>query len=221
MRLSIFASAVAIAVVAGNTAANATLITIDSQVNGASTASGGPQNPDVLPGAFLPDIYSPKDQLTLGAGTYVITNAATSGYFSAWNFEGYPSTPNWVWSFLIADDATSRVLVDDYVLGVGSTQAAMAGLTGTTTWDGNTQLSATSTQDFTDTLILTHTTTLDFLIDDYFLGDNGGGIALDIAPASSASSIPEPSSLLLSLILVGMAGLGRLHRGLKQTTVHA
>jgi hypothetical protein len=67
---------------------NATLILIDSQVNGASTAGGGPTNPDVLPGAFLPDIYSPKNQLTLGAGTYLITNGATSGYFSGWNFEG-------------------------------------------------------------------------------------------------------------------------------------
>jgi hypothetical protein len=125
---------------------NATLILIDSQVNGASTASRGPQDPDVLPGAILPDIYSPKNQLTLGAGTYVITNGATSGYFSGWNFQGYPGSPNWVWSFLIADDATGKVRIDDYVSGVQPNQAAIAGLTGVTTWDGHTQLSGTSTQ---------------------------------------------------------------------------
>jgi hypothetical protein len=212
---------VAIAVVAAGTSAQAALITIDSQVNGASTASGGPQNPDVLPGVVLPDIYSPKDQLTLGAGTYVITNAATSGYFSGWNFEGYPGSSNWVWSFLIADDATGRVLIDDFVSGVQPTQAAIAGLTGTTTWDGNTQLSATAAADFTDTLTLTHTTTLDFLIDDYFLGDNGGGVALNIASASSGSSIPEPSTLILSLIFFGVLGAGRIGRRLKQSTVSA
>jgi hypothetical protein len=196
MCLPLFKCALAIAALAGCcSVANAGIITIDAQVNGASTASGGPQNPDVLPGAFLPDIYSPKNQLTLSAGTYLITNGATSGYYSAWNFEGYPSSPNWVWSFLIADDATSKVLVDGFVLGIQSTQAGMASLTGTTTWDGNTQLSATSTQGFTDTMTLTHTTTLDFLIDDYFLGDNGGGVTLDIAPL--ASSVPVPSTIAL------------------------
>ena len=146
----------------------------------AASAAGGPNLPNVQPGAVLSDIYSPKDQLTLDAGTYLITNGATSGYDSAWNFQGYPNTPNWVWSFLIADDATSQVLVNGYVGAVEPTQAAMAGLVGTTTWNGTTELAATSTQDFRATLILTHTTTLDFLIDDYYLADNGGGVTINI-----------------------------------------
>ena len=207
MRFSIFSTAVAIAAVAGSTAANASsLILINSQVNGASTAGGGPQNPDVLPGAFLPDIYSPKNQLTLTAGSYLITNGATSGYYSAWNYEGYPSSPNWAWSFLIADDATSKVLVDGWVGVNEPTQAAMAGVTGTTTWDGLTELSATSTAGFTYTLTLTHTTTLDFLIDDYYLPDNGGGVALNI----SSSSVPEPSAVTLlgAAVVIGICYAG-------------
>jgi hypothetical protein len=202
MRLAMLRGAVAIVILAGCSAANAaTIVIIDAQVNGAASAGGGPQNPDVLPGAVLNDIYGPKNQLTLDAGTYLITNGATSGYYSAWNFEGYPNSPNWVWSFLIADDATSKVLADGWVSGVGSTQAAMAGLVGTTTWDGNTQLSATSTRDFRDTLTLTHTTTVDFLIDDYYLPDNGGGVTLSI------SSVPEPSSITL-LAAAAVIGIG-------------
>jgi hypothetical protein len=180
-----------IVLLAGCTDANAITVIINAQLDGAASASGGPQAADVLPGAVLSDIYSPKNQLTLDAGTYLITSGATSGYYSAWNFQRYPNSPNWAWSFLIADDATSKVLVDGYVGAVEPTQAAMAGLVGTTTWDGTTELAATSTQDFRETLILTHTTTLDFLIDDYFLSDNGGGVTINI------NSVPEPSSITM------------------------
>jgi hypothetical protein len=97
---------------------------------------------------------------------------------------------------LIADDATSTVINDGYVSSVQPSQAAMAALTGTTTYDGLKQLSANSTVGFTDTLVLTHMTTLDFLIDDYDLSDNGGGVALDVEP------VPEPGALTLSLAAV-------------------
>jgi hypothetical protein len=202
MRLALFGGAVAMVLLAECTAANTITVVIDAKVDGAASASGGPNVPDVLPGAALVNIYSPKDQLTLGPGTYVITNGATSGYYSAWNYEGYPSSPNWAWSFLIADDATSTVLVDGYVGAGQPTQAAMAGLVGTTTWDGLTQLSATSTADFSATMTLTHATTLDFLIDDYDLVDNGGGVTLNI---TGISGVPEPNAPLLlasGLILV-------------------
>jgi hypothetical protein len=186
--------AIALAVIANCAAANAVIVTIDAAKYGASSAAGGPNLPNVQPGAVLNSIYSPKDQLTLGPGVYTITNAATTGYYSSWNFQGYPSSGNWVWSFLIADDANSTVIDDGYVGGVQPTQAAMAALTGTTTYDGLTQLSGTSTAGFTDILVLNHTTLLDFLIDDYFLPDNGGGVALDIEP------VPEPNALVLSLL---------------------
>jgi hypothetical protein len=81
---------------------------------------------------------------------------------------------------LIAGDVTSTVLVDGHAGGVEPTQAAIVGLTGTTTSDGTTQLSATSTARFTGPFPLTHTKMLDFLIDGYYLPDNGGGVALNI-----------------------------------------
>ncbi len=209
MFFSILRCAVAFAALAGCcSAANADIIYINAQVNGASTAGGGPTNPDVLPGAYLPDIYAPKNQLTLTAGTYLVTNAATSGTYSAWNYEGFPSSSNWAWSFLIADDQTSTVLVDGWVDGTASTQAGVAGLTGITTWNGNTLLSATSTAGFTYTLTLAQTTTLDFLIDDYYLPDNGGGVALNISPLAPPSA-PEPSTLTLFGIAAATIGIWR------------
>jgi hypothetical protein len=88
------------------------------------------------------------------------------------------------------------VLVDGYVAGVQPTQATMANLVNTTTGDGNTLLQATSTRDFRETFTLTHTTKLDFLIDDYYLPDNGGGVTLDINPLG-ASSVPEPAAVTM------------------------
>jgi hypothetical protein len=52
-------------------------------------------------------------------------------------------------------------------------------------------------------LRLTHKTTLDFLIDDYFLGDNGGGVTLNI----SSSSVPEPAAITL-LGTAAVIGIG-------------
>jgi hypothetical protein len=146
-------------------------------------------------------------QLTLGPGTYSITNAATSGTFEAWNFEGFPSSPNWVWSFLIGSDngnGTATILKSDYVSGVFSTPDLAAAATGITTWDWQTQLSGTSTKGFHDTLTLGATTTLDFFIDDYFLPDNGGGVALDIKPISP---VPLPAGLPLFAAGLGTLGL--------------
>lgn len=174
------------------------IVDIDATKYGCSQCNS-PSN--ILPGTVLSNIYSPKLQLTLGPGTYTITNNDANGtdYYSAWQFNGGPG--NWVWSFVAANDATSTVLMDDYVFPVDTTQSAMSNQTGTTTWDGNTQLSATSTALFTDQLVLSATTTVDFFIDDYFLGDNTGGVSLLISGGSTTA--PEPASIALTL-----AGLG-------------
>jgi len=76
------------------------------------------------------------------------------------------------------------VILDDYIggtttypSGVYATQADAASATGVLTYDDLTVLSGTSTAGFVDSFTLSSTTTLDFLIDDYDLSDNGGGVA--------------------------------------------
>jgi hypothetical protein len=189
------------------------VVDIDSQKWGCNQCSG-PQN--VNPGTAVTPFYTGGAtgllQLTLGAGTYTIANADPLGtdYYSAWNFQGYPSTGNWAWSFMIANDATDKVLMDDYIGAVQATQLAMSDLTGQATYDGQspgTLLPATSTAGFTDTLTLSVTTTLDFFVDDYALGDNGGGVALSITPVTP-SSVPEPGTVggtLAGLALLAIA----------------
>ncbi len=171
-----------------------TVVDIDATLQGCSQCNS-PSN--ILPGTVLSDIYTPKVQLVLGPGTYTITNADPNGtdQFGGWR---YDSGNQWVWSFVVANDATGVVLMDDYVNNTDSSEAAIANQTGTTTFDGNTMLSATSTAGFTDTLVLASTTTLDFFVDDFALGDNAGGVALLIS-GGSVSSTPEPGSIGLTL----------------------
>ncbi len=191
-------------------AAATTVVDIDSQKYGCSQCSG-PQN--VLPGTVLSDIYTPSLQLTLGPGTYTFTNGDPNGtdYYSAWNFNGYPTSGNWVWSFIVANDANSTVLMDDYTGGIWSTQSGAANATAITTYDGNTVLSGTSAAGFIDHLTLGSTTTLDFFIDDYALGDNGGGVAVAISGSGAA---PEPASwLLMGVAIAALLVIRRRRQG--------
>jgi hypothetical protein len=204
--------------------ARAGVIDINATVSGCSQCSGVSQ---VTPGTTITDLYSPV-QVTLGPGTYSVTNAATTGMYSAWNFEG-PVSSNWVWSFVAAIDTgggTGTSILDDYIggdasypSGVYATQALAAGATGIDTYDNMTVLSGTSTAGFVDSFVLASTKTVDFFIDDYGLGDNAGGVALNIACSSGAclssqtSGVPEPGSIGLTLAgLVGFAAAWRRAR---------
>ncbi len=195
-----------IALFAAGLAQAGTVIDIDATKYGCSQCNG-PTNvePGTTVNPFFTGGASSLLQLTLGPGTYTITNADPNGtdYFSAWNFQGYPTSGNWVWSFMVADDATDKILMDDFVTAIEPTQSAMSNLTGTMTFDGMTQLAGTSTAGFTDTLTLASTKTLDFFIDDFALGDNGGGVALNISGQSAA---PEPGTA--GLLLGALAALG-------------
>ena len=190
-------AAVAAAALAA-TSAHAVTLNIDATLNG-SYVAGSPLN--LLPGTVAQP-YNPV-QLILAAGTYVITNAASTGYFSAWNFNGsgLGSSSNWVWGFVMAEHG-GNIIEDAYTADVLTSQAAVAMRTGTTTWNGNTLLSATSTVGFTDTFTLVHSTTLDFYVDDYNwgLGDNYGGVSINI------SAVPEPGTAVLWL--TGLAAVG-------------
>lgn len=105
-------------------------------------------------------------QLTLPAGHYRISNAAgqfgADPDFTAWNYSG-----GWVWNFVMCNHADNHVVLYVEAGGVQSSQLAIA--------------SQDAVQHITASFMLTETTTLDFMIRDYYLGDNAGGVAVRIA----------------------------------------
>ena len=145
----------------------ATIVNIDATLYGFAA----PTDPAPVPGQVISPISNAPggalNQLTLPAGSYKVTNASglpgANPNFTAWR---YNSAPNWVWSMVIADNATDKVVAYTDAGGVQSTQAAIA--------------AEPSVQDVSDGFILGATTTLDFMIRDYDLPDNAGGVALDI-----------------------------------------
>jgi hypothetical protein len=198
-------------------AANADILNIDATVSGCTSCFGGPL---ATPAGTVVTLINPV-KLTLGAGTYTITNAATvngvepgaNASFLAFNFE-LANPSGWAWNFMVATDngdGTGTLIKGDFVSGTASTKALMAGMTGVQTFDYTTLLPGTSTAGFIDTLVLSKTTTLNFFIDDGFLPDNAAGVSLDIALASPpppTSDTPEPSSfVLLSSGVAGLAGI--------------
>lgn len=196
--------------------ARALIINISATGSGCAECSGGAAGSGTVQGAIV-TLYNPV-QLTLGPGTYVITNAATVNgvepgadpSFLAYNYQAGNPT-GWAWSFLVATDngnGTGTMLKFDYVPGNSGTQAGMAGFTGVQTFDYSTLLSGTSTAGFIDTLTLSQTTTLDFFTDDYYLADNAAGVALSI------QAIPEPSTIAMLgsavAVVLGFRARGRL-----------
>lgn len=173
----------AVALLAGT--AHAQVVNIDATRYGFAF----PTDPAPVVGQVITPITSPGGdpllQLTLGAGTYDITNATglpgANPAFTGWNFSG-----GWVWSVVIADDATHKVVYYADRGGVQGSQAALA--------------AQPDVQAFHDTFTLTQTTTLDFMIRDYYLPDNAGGVAVSIA------AVPEASST--ALLALGLLALG-------------
>lgn len=170
-------------------AAFATIINISATTYG--TNSTQTYSPPYIGELVYPfSLSGGLDQLTLGAGTYTITNGSgevgAAPSFTAWRYNG---GNNWTWSYVIADDSNDKIVAYGTPVGTYSSQSAVASLL--------------AVQNYSGTLTLTKPTTLDFLIWDYYLPDNAAGIALNIQPASA---VPEPSTfLLLGISLAAMA----------------
>lgn len=182
-------SIVAAAVLSQASPAGAAIINIDATVYGYAF----PTDPAPVPGQIIaPFSLAPGgllNQLTLPAGTYQVTNATgLSGAdpsFTGWR---YDSGPDWTWSFVIANDANDAVVAYADCGATLTSQAAVAALP--------------ATQNVVDTFDLPVPTTLDFMIRDYFLPDNAGGVALNV------QFVPEPGTLAL----FALSGLALIRR---------
>lgn len=175
--------------------AHASVVNIDAAITGCSNAAYCDGSPHWAPGTHIGDLINPA-QLTLDAGTYTITNGSllpsADPYFSAWRFNG---GANWVWAFMVIDDATKNLLVQGCCGDkVYDTQAGAAG--------------QSFAQTYSTTLVLTSKTTLDFITEDYYPYDNAGGISLNIQ--SATAPVPEPGSV--ALMLGGLVALGAVMR---------
>lgn len=180
---------VTLALLAG--AAHAQVVNIDARQYGYAF----PTDPAPIVGQVVTPISNAPGgsllQLTLGPGTYEIRNAtglpgADPG-FIGWNYSS-----GWVWSVVIADDATHQVVYYADRGGLQGSQAAIA--------------AQPDVQGFHDVFVLTQATTLDFMIRDYFLQDNAGGVAVNISAVPEA---PVPALLALGLAAIGARLRGR------------
>ncbi len=125
--------------------------------------------------------------LDLTAGTYNVTNASgrPNALFDAFRFN-VSTGESWVWNFLItnASDGNKAVLFGEGS-GLGATAADVA--------------AQSAVQDYTGYFTLAADATLRFMIRDYYLGDNAGGVSLLIEEVGQIGpvAVPEPTGLVL------------------------
>ena len=194
----------------GSGAANATIVNISGTANGEQT--GGADCNVACEGALISPV-----QVTFAQGTYNISDAysPTTGLqsgasYDAWNFEaGNGQAWVWHWKALLDDGQDGATInVGNYashiLLDVDAPNPADAFTT-------EAQAAAFGAATPISQLTFTQTTTVDFVVNDYYLPDNAGGVSLDI---ESASAAPEPATW--GMMLFGFAGLGFIgHRRAK------
>lgn len=133
-------------------------------------------------------------QFVLPAGVYEVTNAAgqAGALYDAFKFNEAAGGATWVWNFLIANGSDGNKVL---LYGDGSDVAATEAE------------AAANAAGYLGTLVLTAQTTLSFMIRDYAVGDNTGGVSIRIAPVA----VPEPASLamLAAGVLLSAAAVAR------------
>jgi hypothetical protein len=191
----------AAAILPANAYATDTIVNINGADTGCTTCNGAPHP---VAGDTVGDLINPVLQ-TFAAGTYTVTNGvglagATPGY-DAWRFNG--SEENWIWSFIIVDPATHKVVLDslpDANAFVG-THSAVANASYALSYSGSFTLAAD--------------TQLAFITEDYYPYDNAGGVALRVSSAAVAG-VPEPATW--AMMLVGFGAIGGALRGRQKAT---
>lgn len=174
----------------------ATVINIDATLYGYLF----PTDPAPVTGQVISPFSTsgPLNQITLSAGTYAVTNAiGLPGADSDLTATRFNSGENWAWNFIIANDSDKSVILYGEAGGIASSKSGIAN-----------QLSV---QNFSSTFHLSTTTTLDFMIRDYYLADNAGGVALNI------TAVPEPKTF--SMLAAGLGLLGFMVHRRREITV--
>ncbi len=176
--------------------ATAAIVNIDA-THGFNYVPGGGSDPAPMPGEQISFIGTPPT-LSLAAGTYTITNATGKAGadpdLTAWSYNLY--TSSWAWGFVIATPGGTVIDYGDSGVG-GSSKASVA--------------DSPAVKNFSQTLTLAAPTTLAFTLRDYYVPDNGGGVALDIEPAGGAAAVPEPATWAMFAGGFGLVG-GTLRR---------
>jgi hypothetical protein len=206
MNKGLFGAALGATLVCAPLAASAAVVNVSGSVTGCTNSSlcGGAH---LGPGAYVGDLINPV-QMVFGPGAYTVTNAngmmGANPFFTAWNFN-LGSETNWIWAFMIIDDATKTVVLDslpDPNAFVGS-QAAVS--------------SAAYALNYSGAFTLDSTRTLDFITEDYYPYDNAGGVALNIqlqGGETTSGGVPEPATwamMILGFSAVGLTARRRRH----------
>ena len=210
MRRFIFSTILALISLA-NAPSHAVIVNIDAGPTGygCNQCFGGPTTSGLANGNtvnLVNEGHLTPLQLTLGPGTYSIQNGATTGQYSAWNYNSFNG--GWVWSFVIGADNGNNTAEVFHVgwMNVGTQSPSdTANATNIAQYRFGTVVNpSTSVANYYDTFTLTQTTTLDFFIVDGYLPDNLGGVSLGINPV--VAGVPEPSTW--AMMILGFAGVG-------------
>lgn len=136
-------------------------------------------------------------QRTLTAGTYQVSNAAgdPQALYDAFKFNQATTGETWTWNFLITNDSDGNKAV---LFGNGSDVTATQAE------------AAANAAGYVGYFTLTTTTVLNFMISDYAVGDNTGGVSLRITQIG-ATAVPEPAALAMLALgaLLPAAALAR------------
>ena len=163
---------------------NSIVVNIDATVSGIS--SGG------SPGGSL---YAPV-QVAVAAGTYQVTivnsNLNPNARFLAWNFNPN-AQPSWVENFYVFDDAIAKYNTNNQQTLGSTANPLLAFYSSASLYDATNAFNLESNAAVTITV--TNNTTLDFVITDYGLYDNLGGVSVMLTPISAAAlpTISGPS----------------------------